>query len=187
MVPIAWPGKFPVLETNRLLLRQVSRTDEQGLFQSYSDPAVMKYLSAPLDNRDAVQGILEDYMNGFADGSSLIWTIAVKLTGVFAGTAGFEEFSFLDGKADLGFSLNRSHQGNGYMTEALLKILSFGFNTLNISRIQTTVVPENTSSVALLKKLGFSKEGHMRKSVFFNGNFHDELIFALLNNWKHHV
>ncbi len=185
MFSIAWPETFPVLETNRLLLRQVSPADEQGLFQSYSDPVVMKYLSTPLDNRDAIQGVLEDYIQGFAEGNSLIWTISLKQTGMFAGTAGFEEFSFLDGKADLGFTLLQSYQGNGYMTEALLKILSYGFNTMNINRIQATVVPENTSSSTLLKRLGFSKEGHMKKSVFFNGSFHDELIFALLNNWKH--
>jgi len=187
MVPIAWPEKFPVFETQRLLLRQVSSADEHGIFQSCSDPAVMKYISTPLDNRDAVQGIREDYMDGFADGSSLIWAIAVKQSGVFAGTAGFEGFSFLDSRADIGFTLNRLHQGKGYMTEALLKILSFGFITMSINRIQATVVPENTSSVKLLERLGFSEEGHMKKSVFFNGSFHDELIFALLSTGKNSV
>lgn len=182
MISVLWPDEFPVLKTERLLLRQVSPEDAGGLFMCYSDPEVMKYMAAPLDNKDAIAGILEDYTEGFEDGYNLIWSIVIKETGVFAGTAGFEEFSFLDGKADIGFTLLRSHQGMGYMREALLEIIDYGFQHLKINRIQTTVVPENTSSVNLLARLGFKKEGHMKQSVFFNNSFHDELMFALLNS-----
>ncbi len=181
LISISWPEEFPVLTTKRLLLRRVSQGDAAPLFECYSDPAVMKYLSTPLENLDAIQGILEDYRDGFTDGVSIIWAVVVRETGLFAGTAGFEEFSFLDGKADTGFSLLSSHQGKGYMTEALGEILRYGFAKMRINRIQTTVVPENISSLKLLEKLGFEQEGHMKLSVFFNNSFHDELIFALLN------
>lgn len=182
MISVLWPDEFPVLETERLLLRRVSADDADGLFLCYSDPEVMKYMATPLDNKDAIAGILEDYTEGFKDGYNLIWSIVIKETGAFAGTAGFEEFSFLDSKADIGFSLLPSCQGKGYMREALLEIMDCGFNSLKINRIQTTVVPENTSSVNLLAGLGFKKEGHMKQSVFFNNSFHDELMFALLNS-----
>lgn len=182
MRSIIWPDKFPVIQTERLLLRQVAPEDTEGLFQCYSDPEVMKYLAAPLDNQDAIGGILEDYKDGFGHGYNLIWSITIKETAAFAGTAGFEEFSFLDGKADIGFSLLRTHQGMGYMREALHEIITCGFQKLKLNRIQTTVVPENTASVKLLEKLGFKKEGHMKQSVFFNNSFHDELMFALRAN-----
>lgn len=181
MTSVNWPEEFPVLETERLLLRRVNSDDADGLFRCYSDPEVMKFLSAPLDNEDAIEGILEEYKEGFSRGCNLIWSIVIKKTGVFAGTAGFEEFSFLDSKADIGFSLLPSHQGVGYMREALLEIVNYGFQSININRIQTTVVPGNASSVKLLEKLGFHREGHMKQSVFFNNSYHDELMFALLN------
>ncbi|MEA3266722.1 MAG: GNAT family N-acetyltransferase [Candidatus Fermentibacteria bacterium] len=182
MNSVLWPDKFPVIQTERLVLRQVATEDTEGLFLCYSDPEVMKYLATPLDNEDAIEGILEDYKDGFNQGYNLIWSIIIRETGAFAGTAGFEEFSFLDCKADIGFSLLRKHQGKGYMEEALSKIVAYGFQELNLNRIQTTVVPENTASVKLLNRLGFQKEGHMKQSVFFNNSFHDELMFAVLNN-----
>ena len=181
MSSVAWPDKFPVLETERLILRQVSPDDSSGLFRCYSDPEVMKFMGSPLDCEDAITGILDDYADGFTGGYSLIWSIALKDTGDFAGTAGFEQFSFLDGKADIGFTLLKEYQGTGFMSEALKSILNFGFQELNLNRIQTTVVPENASSVKLLEKLGFKMEGQMESSVFFNNNYHDELMFALLN------
>ena len=182
MKSVFWPDKFPVIQTKRLLLRQVTQEDSAGLFLCYSDPEIMKYLAAPLDNEDAIQGILEDYKDGFDHGYNLIWSIIIKETGAFAGTAGYEEFSFLDCKADIGFSLLRTHQRMGYMREALQEIIACGFQRLKLNRIQTTVVPENTASVKLLNRMGFRKEGHMKQSVFFNNSFHDELTFALLNS-----
>jgi ribosomal-protein-alanine N-acetyltransferase len=181
MKSINWPAEFPIIATERLLLRRVSNDDADSLFECYSDPAVMKYLSTPLENRDAVQGIVDDYRDGFSEGNSLIWTLEVRNSGIFAGSAGFEEFSFLDGKADLGFSLHQSQQGKGYMTEALKEIIIYGFTRMSINRIQTTVLPENASSLKLLETLGFKTEGKMEQSVFFNGSFHNELMLALLN------
>ncbi len=180
MNDIIWPENFPLLETERLLLRQVESDDADGLFECYSSPGVMKYISAPLERRDTIDGILNDYRDGYSDGCSLIWSVIVKKTGKFAGTAGFEEFNFLDTKADIGFSLLELYQGKGYMSEALETIINFGFQTMNINRIQTTVVPENQTSIKLLRNLNFQKEGHMRQSVFFSNCYHDELVFALL-------
>ena len=180
MDSIAWPDKFPVLQTERLILRQVSASDSRDLYRSYSDPVVMKYMACPLDNEEAITGIMEDYRDGFIDGCNLVWAITLKSTGIFAGTAGFEEFSFLDNRAEIGFSLLRDQQGMGYMIEALRTIIEYGFSCLHINRVQTTVVPQNASSIKLLEKLSFRREGYMKNSVVFNGSYHDELIYAVL-------
>lgn len=181
MRSIIWPVKFPVLKTERLLLRRVTEKDAGVLFKCYSDPEVMKYMATPLDDEESITGVLEDYIDGFTEGSNMIWAVTVRGTAAFAGTAGFEEFSFLDGKAEIGFSLLSSHQGAGFMHEALREILRFGFHDMLLNRIFAAVVPENTSSVKLLEKLGFQREGHMKQSIFFNGHYHDEMILALLN------
>ncbi len=187
MESIFWPDKFPEIHTKRLVLRQVIVEDSKELFNCYSDPEVMKYLSTPLENEDSIHGILDDYKNGFNQGYNLIWAIVTKDTGSFVGTAGFEELNFLDCKADIGFSLLRKHQGNGYMKETLEEIISYGFQTMKINRIQTTVVPQNKPSINILQKLGLKKEGHMVQSVFFGSSYHDELMFAILNPWRKHV
>jgi ribosomal-protein-alanine N-acetyltransferase len=175
-----WPDRFPVLITERLLLRSVTRNDSHGIYSSFSDPETMRYMGTPLDDPESVTGIVEDYMNGFNEGYSLVWALEEKRSGLFTGTAGFEEFSFLDQSAETGFTLLCGFKGKGYMLEAMHAILSFGFQSLGLNRIQAKILPENTGAINLVKQLGFTTEGCMRKSVFFNGSFHDELICSIL-------
>ena len=181
-----WPTRFPILETERLLLRRIKKSDSHSLFRCYSDPEIMQFLGTTLelDNEDSIEGILEEYMGGFDEGYSLIWVLEVKKNGTFAGTAGFESFSFLDNKADIGFTLLKSHQRQGYMHEALGAILTYGMKNLKLKRIQATVVKENLPSISLFGKLGFCKEGLMSQSVFFCDKYHDEMIFAKINKEK---
>lgn len=175
-----WPGNFPVLKTERLLLRRVEKKDSHGIFLCFSNPDTMLFMGTPLDEPESVTGIVEDYMDGFHQGFSMIWALEEKGSGLFIGTAGFEEFSFLDGSAEAGFTLLKDFQGMGYMQEAMHTIINFGFLSLGLNRIQAKVLPENTRAVALVERLGFKVEGTMRKSVFFNGSFHDEHVCAIL-------
>lgn len=140
----------------------------------------MKYMGTPLDDPLSVQGIVEDYIMGFDQGYNLVWTLEEKNTGEFLGTAGFEEFSFLDLKAELSFTLLQQHQGKGYMSEALSAIIDYGLHRMKLNRIEAEMLPGNTGAVSLVEKLRFSLEGHLRKSVFFNGQFHDKLFYSIL-------
>lgn len=176
-----WPGKFPVLSTERLILRRVSDRDSEGIYRCFSDPHTMRYMGTPLDDPLSITGIVEDYMEGYDEGYSLIWSLEHRKTGCFLGTAGFEDFSFLDFKAEAGFSLLSSQQGMGYMTEAMIAIIGFGFESIGLNRIEAMVHPENTGALKLVEKLGFTSEGRLRKSIFFNGHFHDQLVFSMLN------
>ncbi len=180
MKEVIWPEEFPELETERLLLRRVSPEDSQGIFECFSSPVAMRYMGTPLDDRDSVEGIVEDYRSGHEEGHGMVWALEERKGGAFAGTAGFEEFSFLDYSAGISFTLLDSMRGRGFMGEALGAILSYCFNSMKLNRVQALVLPENTGAVKLLKGLGFSTEGLTRQSVFFRGAFHDQLILSLL-------
>ncbi len=177
---IKWPGEFPKIESKRLLLRSVSSDDSSGIYRCFSNPETMKFLGTPLDEPELVEGIVTDYMDGFSQGCSLVWTLEEKSTGNFQGTAGFEEFNFLDCSAELGFTLLQESTGNGFMTEALGAILDFGFSWMGINRIHAGVLPENTPAVNLLQRLNFKVEGILKQSVFFRERFHHQMILALL-------
>lgn len=180
-----WPGSFPVIRTERLLLRRVSPGDSAGIYSCYSDPDTMKYLGTPLDDRLSAAGIVEDYISGFEEGHNLVWSLETLCDGTFLGTAGFEEFSFLDFSAETGFTLLQEHRGRGYMAEAMREILTCGFQRIGLNRIEARIHPGNLPAVKLVEKLGFRREGHLRKSVFFRGGFHDQLIYGLLREGSH--
>lgn len=72
------------------------------------------------------------------------------------------------------------HRGKGYSYEASKETLDFGFNKLGLNRIFLRVLEENKTAINLYKKLGFLEEGFLKDSIYKNGSYHNEYIFALL-------
>jgi [ribosomal protein S5]-alanine N-acetyltransferase len=84
-------------------------------------------------------------------------------------------------KGMVGYSLDKFHNGKGYMSEALPLIIEFAFNELKLHRIEAEVMPHNIGSIKLLIKAGFHKEGILKKNVKINGRWEDHQILAILN------
>jgi len=85
----------------------------------------------------------------------------------------------------IGYSLDHSFQGHGYMREAVAAVLTYGFDELNLRRVEACYMPANVKSEALLLSLGFEIEGLMRSSLEVNGRWEDHRLCALINqNWK---
>ncbi|MCM3718161.1 GNAT family N-acetyltransferase [Fictibacillus phosphorivorans] len=85
-------------------------------------------------------------------------------------------------KAMVGYSLDKEHNGKGYMTEALKLIVRFAFNQIKLHRIEAQVMPRNIGSVRILEKNGFHKEGIAKKNVMINGKWEDHQMLAILND-----
>lgn len=81
----------------------------------------------------------------------------------------------------IGYFLDKSHNGNGYMTEAVKLLVRFAFEGLKLHRIEAGVMPHNLGSIKVLEKSGFHKEGIARKNVHINGRWEDHQVLAILN------
>jgi RimJ/RimL family protein N-acetyltransferase len=80
---------------------------------------------------------------------------------------------------------DRGYQGRGYGREATELILDYGFCKLKLHRISLNVYSYNTRAIDLYGKLGFTLEGKLRKQVFYNGKYHDELLMGMLaTEWR---
>lgn len=75
---------------------------------------------------------------------------------------------------------NFEYKGKGLSYEAMQQGLAFAFNKLGLNRIDLKVLKSNSAAIGLYKKCGFIEEGLLRKSVFKNGEFHDQLVMSLL-------
>lgn len=84
--------------------------------------------------------------------------------------------------AKLGYAIGADHWGRGYATDAARVLLRFAFGTLGRHRVTAAIGPENEASIAVVKHLGFSYEGHLRDHVFTNGNWRDSLLYSLLED-----
>lgn len=83
--------------------------------------------------------------------------------------------------AYLGYKLDERMQGRGYMTEAVMRMTEFGFETLQLHRIEANVMPHNAASLRVLKKCGYESEGLARRYLRINGVWEDHIHMVKLN------
>ena len=84
--------------------------------------------------------------------------------------------------ASLGYWIGEKYSRNGYMKEALKLLIPSLFVDLRLNRIEAATLEENIASKNLLKKIGFKKEGVLRKYLKINGNWRDHILYGLLES-----
>lgn len=81
--------------------------------------------------------------------------------------------------ANLGYYLDKKHNGKGYASEAVRSVLKHAFEELQLHRVQAAVMPRNIASKRILEKSGFKKEGYSPKYLKINGTWEDHEIYAI--------
>lgn len=178
--------QFPELSTERLILRKMTRTDANSLFQFWSDDEVTKYMNMTsfINMEQALYMI--DFLNDlYKNKEGIRWGIVRKEDNVLIGTCGFNTWIKRSSRGEIGYELGREYWGKGYITEALKEVLKFGFEETNLNRVEAFVVPEASRSIRVLEKLGFKKEGRLKEYGFWSNRYWDEYIYSLLRkDWK---
>lgn len=82
--------------------------------------------------------------------------------------------------AEIGYWLGEAFWGRGIMTEAVKQVVAYGFHNLGIHRIYAGIFEYNAASASVLKKAGFRHEATLKKAVYKNGKFYDDLVYSLL-------
>ena len=170
-----------LLKSDRLILRPLNGNDLDDFYEIFSDREVMRYYDVlPLENREQAKLMLDGFIGAFADRSMLRWGIEYR--GKMVGTCGF--FGFKDDcrKAEMGYELNSAYHRLGIMSEALTMILDFIFAKSDINRVEAYAEPDNTASLAVLKKLGFTREGTLRQYEYCRDGIIDITIWGLLRS-----
>lgn len=170
---------FPILETERLLLRRVDNKDVNEVFSMRSNAETMKYIPRPLvtNNEEALAHIaLLD--SGLEKNEAINWAITFKGENKLLGIIGFYRTKFEDYRSEIGYMLLSENHGKGIASEAVKRALDYGFNKMNLHSIEAIIDPRNKESERVLLKNGFVKEGHIKENTFFNGEFLDSVIYS---------
>lgn len=179
-------GELPTIGTERLVLRAITGADVSGLLAIFGDPEVCRYWShAPLADLAAALRLQQHIAESFASRSLFQWAITERTTGAMVGTCTLASLSSEHRRAEVGFALARAAWGHGYMRETLPVLLAYGFGTLVLHRIEADVDPRNAASIALLERVGFQREGHLRERYHVAGEVQDALMYGLLRSeWE---
>lgn len=175
--------EFPKLETENLFLREIKSSDTEALFNFFSDKDVLKYHDAePFSSIQRATRLINNWHERFSSRQGIRWGIAKKENNIIIGTCGYRFFGKPLFCAEVGYELTKNYWRQGIMSEALTAIIKFGFENLDLNRIEATVMLENLASMNLLKKMGFIEEGILREFGFWKGEFHDLKILSLLKS-----
>jgi len=153
---------FPVVNTQRLTLRQAVAKDLDWIYQGLSDPKVIAHYGIAYGSKEEAKTQLEWYDYVWQNEQGVYWVITRKSDNAPLGTVGYFNWMQPNRKAEISFWLVSTAWRQGYMREALEPSLTYGFKTMNLHRAEALVEAGNTAGAACLKHLGFVHEGTMR-------------------------
>lgn len=145
-----------ILETARLLLRELELEDAGALARVLSDPETMRYYPAPYD-RSGVEQWIERNRQRYANDGVGLWAIGLKTTGELIGDCGIIRQE-VGGEHlyEIGYHLRRDCWGKGLATEAAIACRDWGFAKLGVSRLISLIRPENVPSRRVAERNGMT-------------------------------
>ncbi|MBW4596397.1 MAG: GNAT family N-acetyltransferase [Brasilonema angustatum HA4187-MV1] len=171
------------LETQRLILRDLTKSDWQGIHNYACDPEVVHYLPFGPNSEEDTKLFLQTQIKLQRQQPRRHFTLAITLKDdkQFIGTCRLSITNPDKLEGSIGYSLDKQYWGQGYATEAAGKVLHFGFQQLNMHRIFATSNPRNTLSMRILVKIGMRQEGYLREYEWVKGEWQDSLLYAIVD------
>ena len=167
---------FPILVSERLMLRQLTVNDEQEIFTLRSDSEINKYLDRQVSNTiEDARNFINKVNENVNSNNALYWGITLSDRSILAGTICLFNFSDENSSCEIGYELLTDFQGQGIMKEAAGKVIDYAFNTIKIQRIEAHFHRDNERSVNLLEKFLFTNSNESDKT-------NPELICYYLTN-----
>lgn len=168
---------FPVVKTERLILRKITMEDGEDIFLLRSNAAAMKYIHKPrLNSMDEAKELISK----LNEPHRIHWGITLKDPGKIIGIIGYHKIANKHYRAEIGYMLHPQFWNTGLMSEAIGKIIDFGFSKMKLHSIEAIINPNNHLSRQILKKFRFIKEAYFKENFFFEGKFFDSEVYSLL-------
>lgn len=175
-------GSIPAFETERLKIRLFKEDDVDDLYEYCSDEEVTKYLSFETYNnkQQAIDRI--NYCMGLYQrlDKEITWAIEYKEEGKVIGNIDLIRWNEKDKEAEIGYILNRKYWNKGFMTEALKPLLRFGFENMELNRIEIRCDERNVASARVIEKNGLTYEGTWRQKKIIKGEFVSLRYYSML-------
>lgn len=158
---------FHEIETDRLLLKNISYDDREFILKQFSDDDVNRYLfdAEPLTSLEEADELIDFYVEPEPRGQHR-WILTLKEDGTKIGTCGFHCWDTKDGYVEVGYDMQKAYWGQGYMSEAMKAILAFARQEMKVTQIDANIAVENQKSSNLVKRFGFEDHGETTICTF---------------------
>lgn len=172
-----------ILKTERLNLRPISESDIENVYNLQSLEETAKYNTSKIpENINDTKIIVENWIIENNKEETKKFTFAIDLINdkKFIGLIGINLGKEYYRNAEIWFQFDYRFWNKGYATESLRKIIDFGFEALNLHRIEAGCAVENIGSFSVLEKAGMKREAHTRKLLPLKSGWSDNYGYAIL-------
>ncbi|MFJ8064592.1 GNAT family N-acetyltransferase [Psychrobacillus sp. NPDC096426] len=178
--------EFPIIETSRLILREVTIDDAHDMYTYLADHDVVKPMGLePFETVEDVWDEIKWYKSIYEEGSGIRWGITIKDSGKVIGSCGFLNRQSKHYRAEIRYELSKEYWGKGIASEALGAVVKYGYEHFQLERIEELIEPDNLPSQKLEEKQVFQREGLLRHYEFTRGKFDDLYMYSIIKEDFH--
>lgn len=170
------------IETERLILRRFEYDDAEAVLKNWaSDKEVQSLYSEPVyETMEEVGELLSRYINNYVDQNYYRWAVILKDNNQCIGQIAYFMVNKDNHFAEIEYCIGREFQGSGYATEAAKAVITFGFEEMNLHKVQICHKAMNEKSKRVIEKCGLTYEGTLRDFFFMEGEYVDRLYYSIL-------
>ena len=177
--------EIPILETNRLLLRNFKIDDAEEIYNYLKDPDISKFFpwETPKSVNDVIN-LLSFSKTKNKNNFGLDLAIVLKANKKVIGGCGFDKIDHAHKWGEIGYVISKEYWNQGIATEALKELILFGFKTMDLNRIEAVCITDNKASEKVMIKLGMKFDSNLRGRFYSKKNYYDAKMYYLLKKEK---
>ncbi len=172
------------IETERLTLRRFKYEDCDSMLKNWAgDEAVQSMYSEPTyTTKEAVNELLDKYIGSYEKEDYYRWAVTLKNSDECIGQIAYFLVDSKNHFAEIEYCIGKKFQCRGYATEATKAVIAYGFDEINLHKVQICTKTINKPSKRVIEKCGFTYEGTLRDYFYMNGEYVGRLYFSILHN-----
>jgi RimJ/RimL family protein N-acetyltransferase len=166
---------------DKVRLRPVSAEDAEAMFIGRLDSPSRADLQLGIElptSPEALRSSLGKWLDCKESDGVILFAVET-LGGEYAGGISLHSMDYKNGVFSFGVVIEAPHRGKGYATDAAAILLRYGFQERRFQKCNSATVHTNSASIALHRSLGFTEEGRVRRRWFYDGQYHDDVLFGM--------
>lgn len=172
------------IETERLILRRFEYSDDEAMLRYWiADEKIQSLYSEPVySTKEAVKELLDKYIGSYENSDYYRWAIVEKNAGECIGQIAYFLVDNKNHFAEIEYCIGSDFQCKGLATEATKAVIRYGFEKMNLHKIQICTKTINVPSKRVIEKCGFTYEGTLRDYFYMNGEYVGRHYFSMLRS-----
>ncbi|MBU5316407.1 GNAT family N-acetyltransferase [Clostridium bornimense] len=173
-----------VIETERLIMRRFKYSDDDAMLKYWvADEKIQSLYSEPTYNtKDEVRGLLDKYISSYENSDYYRWAIIDKVTKECIGQIAYFLVDSKNHFAEIEYCIGSAFQCKGLATEATKAVINYGFERMNLHKVQICTKTINKPSQRVIEKCGFIYEGTLRDYFFMDNQYVSRMYYSLLRS-----